>query len=45
MLFRSIWTMLGYANEYVASVLGVPVGTTTQDANYRAAQLAIQNAK
>ena len=35
----SQWSYLGYADEYVASVLGVPVGTSTSDAKYQQAQL------
>lgn len=31
----SQWAALGYANEYVASVLGVPVGTKTTDQKYQ----------
>ena len=41
----STWSTLGYANEYVASILGVPVGTSTADASYNNAYLAIQKAK
>ena len=28
------WSMLGYADDYVAGILGVPVGTTTADQAY-----------
>lgn len=36
------WATLGYADQGVADVLGVPVGTSTQDAKYQQAQLDYQ---
>ena len=36
------WATLGYADQSVADALGVPVGTSTQDAAYRKAQLEYQ---
>jgi hypothetical protein len=36
------WGTLGYADQGVADVLGVPVGTSTQDAKYQQAQLEAQ---
>lgn len=33
------WETLGYADQGVADALGVPVGTSTQDAKYRAWQM------
>lgn len=33
------WETLGYADQGVADALGVPVGTSTQDAQYRAWQM------
>lgn len=39
----SMWETLGYANSAIAAFFGVPVGTKTDDAAYRAAQLALQS--
>ena len=36
------WTTLGYATKKVAQYFGVKEGTMTNDASYRAAQLALQ---
>lgn len=38
----SRWNMLGYADQSVADALGVPVGTSTQDAAYQQKQLEYQ---
>lgn len=38
------WTTLGYATDAVAKYFGVPVGTKTDDSNYRWAQFALQQA-
>jgi hypothetical protein len=39
----NMWATLGYANSTVAAFFGIPVGTKTDDASYRAAQLALQS--
>lgn len=41
----NMWATLGYANSTVAAFFGIPVGTKTDDAAYRAAQLALANSK
>lgn len=38
----NMWATLGYANSTIAAFFGIPVGTKTDDASYRAAQLALQ---
>ena len=38
-----VWETLGYANDYVSSVLGVPAGTPTSDQSYRDAQQALKS--
>lgn len=39
----NMWATLGYANKAVAQFFGIPEGTKTNDAAYRAAQLALQS--
>lgn len=40
----NMWNALGYANSQIAKYFGIPEGTKTDDAAYRAAQLALQQA-
>lgn len=41
----NMWATLGYANSTIAAFFGIPVGTKTDDASYRAAQLALANSR
>ncbi len=39
------WKMQGVANEYVASIIGVPVGTATSDYSYKQATITLNERK
>jgi hypothetical protein len=41
----NLWTQLGYANDYVSQILGVPVGTLTSSQEYQQWGMAQQEAQ